>query len=289
MADSAAQPDAGARSLLEVRDLHVEFDTAAGVVRAVDGISFNVDAGETLGIVGESGSGKSVTAMSLLGLVPTPPARVSAERVWLDGVDLLGLDEAALSAVRGKRIGLVFQDSLSALNPVMTVGRQIGEVIERHLGGGAAEIRPQIVQWLGRVGIPQPDELVGAYPHQLSGGMRQRAMIAMALAGEPELLIADEPTTALDVTVQAQIVDLMRQLRDDLGMALIWISHDLGVVAGLADRVVVMQSGKIVEAAPAVQLYAQPEHPYTRELMALARRKVPKGAGPDGASAGTQS
>ena len=276
-----------AQSLLEVRDLHVEFDTEAGVVRAVDGISFDVDAGETLGIVGESGSGKSVTAMSLVGLLPTPPARVSAERVSLGGVDLLGLDAAALSDVRGKRIGLVFQDSLSALNPVMTVGRQVGEVIERHLGGSATEIRQQAVRWLGRVGIPQPDELVGAYPHQLSGGMRQRAMIAMAIAGEPELLIADEPTTALDVTVQAQIVDLMRQLRDDLGMALIWISHDLGVVAGLADRVAVMQSGKIVETASAVQLYAQPEHAYTRELMALARRKVPKGTG-DSASAGPQ-
>ncbi len=261
-----------AQSLLEVRELRVTFDTGAGVVRAVDGISFSVDAGETLGIVGESGSGKSVAAMSLVGLVPAPPAWVQAERVSLGGVDLLGLGAAGLSSVRGKRVGFIFQDPLSALNPLLTIGRQVGEVIERHLGGGGAETRRQVVQWLGRVGIPQPEELAGAYPHQLSGGMRQRVMIAMALAGEPELLIADEPTTALDVTVQAQIVDLMRELRDDLGMALIWISHDLAVVAGLADRVAVMRAGKIVETAPVDDLYAAPEHPYTCELMALARR-----------------
>ena len=263
---SASQP------LLEVRDLHVEFDTGAGVVRAVDGISFSLDAGETLGIVGESGSGKSVTAMSLVGLVPVPPARIEAERISLGGVDLLELEIAELSEVRGRRIGFVFQDPLSALNPVMSVGRQVGEVIERHLRGSPAQVRRRAMRWLERVGIPQPSELAEAYPHQLSGGMRQRAMIAMALAAGPELLIADEPTTALDVTVQAQIVDLMRELRDDLGMALIWISHDLGVVAGLADRVAVMQSGKIVETAPVRDLYAEPEHPYTRELMTLARR-----------------
>ena len=263
-----------AQSLLEVRELRVTFDTGAGVVRAVDGISFSVDAGETLGIVGESGSGKSVAAMSLVGLVPVPPARVQAERVSLGDVDLLRLGGAGLSRVRGKRVGFIFQDPLSALNPLLTIGRQVGEVIERHLGGGGAETRRQVVQWLGRVGISQPEGLAGAYPHQLSGGMRQRVMIAMALAGEPELLIADEPTTALDVTVQAQIVDLMRELRDDLGMALIWISHDLAVVAGLADRVAVMRAGKIVETAPVDDLYAAPEHPYTCELMALARRDV---------------
>ncbi|HJO02724.1 MAG TPA: ABC transporter ATP-binding protein [Acidobacteriota bacterium] len=257
-----------------MRDLRVEFGTGADVVCAVDGISFHVGAGETLGIVGESGSGKSVTAMSLVGLVPVPPARVEATRVSLGGVDLLGLDVADLSRVRGKRIGFVFQDPLSALNPVMAVGRQVGEVIERHLGGSAAQVRQRAAHWLGRVGIPQPAELAQAYPHQLSGGMRQRAMIAIALAAEPELLIADEPTTALDVTVQAQIVDLMRELRDDLGMALIWISHDLGVVASLADRVAVMRAGKIVETASALDLYADPQHAYTRELMALARRSA---------------
>ncbi len=275
-----AQGHAGdTQPLLDVRDLRVEFDTGAGVVCAVDGISFNVAAGETLGIVGESGSGKSVTAMSLVGLVPAPPARIEAARLSLGGVDLLELDVAALSRVRGKRIGFVFQEPLSALNPVMTLGRQVGEVIECHLGGSRAQVRQRAAQWLGRVGIPHPDELAEAYPHQLSGGMRQRAMIAMALAAEPELLIADEPTTALDVTVQAQIVDLMRRLRDDLGMALIWISHDLGVIAGLADRVAVMRAGKIVETASAADLYANPEHPYTRQLMTLARQNALGAAG----------
>ncbi len=261
-------------ALLEVRDLRVTFETGgAAPLVAVDGVSFDVSPGETLGIVGESGSGKSVTALSLVGLVP-PPGDVRAERVALEGVDLLALDEAGLSEIRGKRIGFVFQDPLTALNPVMTLGRQVGEVIERHLGGTRAEVRDKSVGWLERVGIPDPGEIASAYPHQLSGGMRQRALIAMALAAEPDLLVADEPTTALDVTVQAQIVELMRQLRDDLGMALIWITHDLGVVAGLADRVAVMQSGRIVEEGPVDDLFASPEHDYTQELMELARAKA---------------
>ena len=277
--ESTSASSAGSETgtpLLDVRDLHVEFDTSEGVVRAVEGVSLAVAAGESLAVVGESGSGKSVTTMALVGLLPMPPARVRAERARLGDVDLLSLDAAGFTRVRGRRIGFVFQDPLSALNPVMRIGRQIGEVIE--LVGLAGEpravrsdVQTKVVEWLDRVGIPAPAEVAGAYPHQLSGGMRQRAMIAMALAGEPELLIADEPTTALDVTVQAQIVALMGRLRDELGMALIWISHDLGVVAGIADRVAVMRAGKIVETAPVRQLYASPKHAYTQELMVLAK------------------
>ncbi|MDE0061780.1 MAG: ABC transporter ATP-binding protein [Gammaproteobacteria bacterium] len=262
---------AGNAPLLDVRDLHVGFDTAEGHVRAVDGVSLAVHAGEALGIVGESGSGKSVTALALMGLLPVPPARVRAERIRLGATDLLGLDSDGMVSVRGRRVGFVFQDPLAALNPVMRVGRQIGEVIEFHGGASRKDAERAAIDWLAHVGIPAPAEISSAYPHQLSGGMRQRAMIAMALAGEPELLIADEPTTALDVTVQAQIVALIRQLCDELGMALIWISHDFGVVAGIADRVAVMRSGRVVETAPAGQLYASPREPYTRELVALAR------------------
>ena len=257
--------------LLDVSDLHVDFETAEGVVPAVAGVSLTVQAGEALGIVGESGSGKSVTALALVGLLSVPPARVSAERIRLGNIDLQGLDNDGLTRVRGRQVGFVFQDPLSALNPVMRIGRQIGEVIELHGGASRREAGRRAVEWLARVGIPGPSEVSRAYPHQLSGGMRQRAMIAMALAGEPELLIADEPTTALDVTVQAQILSLIRRLRDELRMALIWISHDLGVVAGVADRVAVMHSGRIVETAPVHELYAAPTEPYTQELMALAR------------------
>ena len=262
---------ATAAPLLDVRDLHVEFDTAEGLVKAVDGVSLAVRAGEALGVVGESGSGKSVTALALMGLLPTPPARVRAQRIRLGGIDLLRLDPAGLTRVRGRQVGFVFQDPLAALNPVIRIGRQIGEVVEYHRGASRQDAERSAVQWLARVGIAAPSEVARAYPHQLSGGMRQRSLIAMALAGEPELLIADEPTTALDVTVQAQIVALIRQLCDELHMALIWISHDFGVVAGLADRVAVMRSGRIVETAPVRELYAAPKEPYTRELVALAR------------------
>ena len=254
-----------------MHDLHVGFDTAEGVVRAVDGVSLAVHAGEALGVVGESGSGKSVTALALMGLLSTPPARVRAQRIRFGEIDLHRLDPVGMARVRGRQVGFVFQDPLAALNPVMRIGRQIGEVIEFHGGASRQDAERSAVEWLARVGIAAPSEVSRAYPHQLSGGMRQRAMIAMALAGEPELLIADEPTTALDVTVQAQIVALIRQLRDELGMALIWISHDFGVVAGLADHVAVMRSGRIVETAPATELYASPREPYTRELVALAR------------------
>ena len=266
--------------LLDVRDLHVGFDTADGFVRAVDGVSLAVHEGEALGIVGESGSGKSVTALALMGLLATPPARVRAQRIRLGGTDLLGLDADGMTRVRGRRVGFVFQDPLAALNPVMRVGRQIGEVIELHGGALREDAERSAIEWLAHVGIPAPVEISSAYPHQLSGGMRQRAMIAMALAGEPKLLIADEPTTALDVTVQAQIVALVRQLCDELGMALMWISHDFGVVAGIADRVAVMRAGRIVETAPASALYASPEEPYTRGLVALARANAITGARP---------
>ena len=264
--------------LLDVRDLRVEFDTAEGAVRAVDGVSLAVHAGEALGVVGESGSGKSVTALGLMGLLPTPPARVRAERVRLGGTDLRRLDPAGMTRVRGRRVGFVFQDPLAALNPVMRIGRQIGEVIELHGGISRPDAERSAIEWLARVGIAAPSEVARAYPHQLSGGMRQRALIAMALAGEPDLLIADEPTTALDVTVQAQIVALVRRLCDELRMALIWISHDFGVVAGLADRVAVMRSGRIVETAPVRELYAAPKEPYTRELVDLARSNAVEGA-----------
>jgi ABC-type dipeptide/oligopeptide/nickel transport system ATPase component len=260
-----------AEPLLDVRDLHVEFDTRDGVVRAVESVSLSVAGGESLAIVGESGSGKSVTAMALVGLVPIPPARIRADRARLGDTDLLELDEAGLAQVRGGRIGFVFQDPLAALNPVMRIGRQIGEVIELHLGRSRADAATGVLDWLDRVGIPGPADVARAYAHQLSGGMRQRVMIAMALAGEPQLLIADEPTTALDVTVQAQIVALMRDLCDELGMAMIWISHDLAVVAGVADRVAVMHGGRIVECGPVSEVYAAPCDPYTRELVELAQ------------------
>ena len=245
----------------------MEFLTPEGLVHAVNGVDFDVARGESLAIVGESGSGKTVAAMALVGLVPSPPARIRGERAVLNGLNLLALDDRKLSEVRGSRIGFVFQDPLSALNPVLTIGRQISEVIERHLNIKGGEAKKRAVDWLVRVGIADSQDVADSFPHQLSGGMRQRAMIAMALAGEPELLIADEPTTALDVTVQAQIVDLMLQLRDDLGMALVWISHDLGVVAGLADRVAVMYAGRIVESASVQDLYGRPVHPYTRGLI----------------------
>ena len=276
MTGQARSPTAA--PLLDMRDLHVEFDTAEGVVRAVDGVSLTVDAGEALGVVGESGSGKSVTALALVGLLPTPPARVRAQCIRLGGIDLVRLDRSGMTRIRGRQVGFVFQDPLAALNPVMRIGRQIGEVIELHGGSSRPEAERSAIEWLARVGIAAPSEVARAYPHQLSGGMRQRALIAMALAGEPDLLIADEPTTALDVTVQAQIVALVRHLCDELRMALIWISHDFGVVAGLADRVAVMRSGRIVETAPVSELYAAPKEPYTRELVELARSNAAKSA-----------
>ncbi|HWS76732.1 MAG TPA: ABC transporter ATP-binding protein [Quisquiliibacterium sp.] len=258
--------------LLSVRDLTTRFRTERGTVTAVDRVSFDVEAGETLAIVGESGSGKSVTAMSILRLIPTPPGRIESGEILFDGQDLLKLSDAGIRAVRGDRIAMIFQEPMSSLNPAITIGRQVAEPINLHRGtpwGRAIEMARDL---LAKVRIPDPASRVSAYPHQFSGGMRQRAMIAMALACDPQLIIADEPTTALDVTVQAQILDLLKELAGGSRSALILITHDLGVVARYADRVVVMYGGRVVESAPATELYARPRHPYTRGLMA----SVPK-------------
>jgi len=252
--------------VLEVRDLVTRFRTRHGVIHAVDGISYSLDDGEALAIVGESGSGKTVGALSLLGLVPEPGV-VEGGEVLLRGQSLLGLSSREWRDVRGRRIAMIFQDPLTSLNPVLTVGRQMTEMLRRHLGMGRADAEIRAVEWLDRVGIPDAWGRLADYPHRLSGGQRQRVMIAMALSCEPDVLIADEPTTALDVTVQAQIVDLVKDLRDDLGMAILWITHDLAVVAGLVDRVAVMYAGRIVEEAPVDRIYAHPRHPYTRGLL----------------------
>ena len=265
--------------LLEVRDLRVSFpDRTIGTVHPVDGVSFELARGETLALVGESGCGKSLSALALLRLVP-PPGRVEKESsVVLDGTDVLSLGDKALRKVRGRRIAMVFQDPMTSLNPVFTVGDQITEVVHAHFKVSKQEARDRALKLLNEVGIPDASSRLDAYPHQLSGGMRQRVMIAIALAGEPELLIADEPTTALDVTVQAQILELLDQLRASHGMAMLLITHDLGIVAGRADRVAVMYAGQIVEQAPTASLFARPSHPYTQGLFA----SVPRLTGPVG-------
>ena len=254
--------------ILEVRDLRTVFFTSAGLFRAVDGVSFAVGRGETLAIVGESGCGKSVTALSIMRLVPDPPGRVVGGQVVLDGIDLLGLDEPAMRKIRGDRMSMIFQEPMTSLNPVMTIGRQISEAIRLHRRVGRRQARAQAIEMLRLVRIPVPERRAREYPHQLSGGMRQRAMIAMALACRPALLIADEPTTALDVTIQAQILALVLELQQRLGMALILITHDLAVVAETAQRVIVMYAGRKVEEASVAALFADPRHPYTRGLMA---------------------
>ena len=258
--------------LLSVRNLVTRFRTARGQVTAVDGVSFDVAAGETLAIVGESGSGKSVTALSILRLIPDPPGQIEQGEIIFDGQDLLKLTGKQIRAVRGNRIAMIFQEPMSSLNPAMTVGMQVGEPINLHrkTPWGAALVRAR--ELLGVVRMSDTAARAVAYPHQFSGGMRQRAMIAMALACEPQLIIADEPTTALDVTVQAQILDLLQDLARKARSALILITHDLGVVARYADRVVVMYAGRVVEAAPATELYARPRHPYTKGLMASVPR-----------------
>ncbi len=253
--------------LLDVDGLKTHFFTRDGVVRAVDGVSFRVHAGETLAVVGESGCGKSVTSLSILRLVASPPGRIVSGRLLFEGRDLLALDEADMRDIRGNEIAMIFQEPMTSLNPVLTVGRQIGEALTLHRGLSRAAARRRAVELLGQVGIPEPERRVDQYPHQLSGGMRQRVMIAMALACHPRLLIADEPTTALDVTIQAQILDLMRRLKQDSGAAILLITHDLGVVAEMAQRVVVMYAGRKVEEAPVEELFARPLHPYTRGLM----------------------
>jgi peptide/nickel transport system ATP-binding protein len=253
--------------LLEVDGLRTTFDTLVGPVRSVDGLSFTVNDGETLGIVGESGCGKSVTALSILRLVPVPPGRHGGA-VRYRGRDLLGLTEKEMRRIRGDRISMIFQEPMTSLNPVLSVGRQIAECVQLHQGLGRAAAMERVVAMLKLVQIPEAERRAAEYPHQLSGGMRQRVMIALALSCKPELLIADEPTTALDVTIQAQILDLVKGLQRELGMGVIMITHDLGVVAESCDRVVVMYAGKKVEEATVLDLFDRPRHPYTRALMA---------------------
>jgi peptide/nickel transport system ATP-binding protein len=253
--------------LLEVDGLKTHFFTRDGVVRAVDGVSFSVYPGETLAVVGESGCGKSVTSLSILRLIASPPGRIVAGRLNFAGRDLLGLSEPEMRAVRGNEISMIFQEPMTSLNPVLTIGRQIAETLMLHRGFSRGEALQRAVEMLKLVNMPEPERRVTQYPHQISGGMRQRVMIAMALACDPRLLIADEPTTALDVTIQAQILDLMRKLKEKTGAAIVLITHDLGVVAEMAQRVVVMYAGRKVEEAPVAALFTRPRHPYTRGLL----------------------
>jgi len=273
--DQPAMRTAGRRSaelVLEVRDLRTHFRTDDGVVRAVDGVSFTVRRGETLGIVGESGSGKSVACLSALRLVPTPPACHPSGEIHFAGRDLLALPERELVQLRGNRLAMIFQDPLTALNPYLTVARQLTEVLEVHQGATRAAAREAAIAMLTRVGIPDAGRRIDQHPHQFSGGMRQRVMIAMALLCGPELLFADEPTTALDVTIQAQILELIGELQASLGTAVVLVTHDLGVVAGTTDRVAVMYAGRIVEEGTTAEVFANPVHPYTRGLLASMPR-----------------
>ncbi len=265
--------------LLSVNDLRVSFQTDAGVARAVDGVSFTVSAGETVGLVGESGCGKSLTALSLLRLIPAGGKLGPSSRVEFEGADMLTIPERELRAVRGRRMAMIFQEPMTALNPVLTVGDQVAEVVRVHTTRSRSEAWALAVAMLARVGIPDAAARASQYPHELSGGMRQRVMIAMALVLDPALVIADEPTTALDVTIQAQILELLRELRERIGMAVLLITHDLGVVAEMASRVLVMYAGEVVEEAPVESLFARPIHPYTEGLLAavpsLARAAEP--------------
>ncbi|MFL9683459.1 ABC transporter ATP-binding protein [Streptomyces sp. KL110A] len=263
--------------LLEVKDLHVEFHTRDGVAKAVNGVNYSVDSGETLAVLGESGSGKSVTAQAIMGILDMPPGKISGGEILFQGQDLLKLKEEERRKVRGAKMAMIFQDALSSLNPVLSVGEQLGEMFVVHKGMSKKDARAQAVELMDRVRIPAAKERVGQYPHQFSGGMRQRIMIAMALALEPDLIIADEPTTALDVTVQAQVMDLLAELQREYNMGLILITHDLGVVADVADKIAVMYAGRIVEQAPVHELYARPAHPYTRGLLDSIPRLDQKG------------
>ncbi|MDX3225803.1 ABC transporter ATP-binding protein [Streptomyces sp. ME19-01-6] len=266
-AEQQAEEPSAVPRLLDVRDLRVEFRTRDGVTAAVSGVTFGVDAGRTLAVLGESGSGKSVTAQAIMGILDSPPAHVTGGRIFFQGRDLLETVEEERRRVRGARMAMIFQDALSALNPVVSVGAQLAEMYEVHHGLSRRAARARAVELMDRVRIPAAKERVGDYPHQFSGGMRQRIMIAMALALEPDLIIADEPTTALDVTVQAQVMDLLAELRREYDMGLILITHDLGVVADVADTIAVMYAGRIVETAPVRDLYRRPAHPYTRGLL----------------------
>jgi oligopeptide/dipeptide ABC transporter ATP-binding protein len=261
----AADPKGG--PLLSVRGLRVSFEGRLGRAVAVDDVSFDLQSGETLAIVGESGSGKTVTALSILRLIPSPPGQIEQGTISFEGQDVLGLDRRRLHALRGDRISMIFQEPMTSLNPVLTVGRQLTEGMIQHRGLSPAEARQRAVEMLRLVRIPEPEVRFGEYPHRLSGGMRQRVMIAMAIACSPRLIIADEPTTALDVSIQAQILDLLAELKERLGTAIIFITHDLGIVAEMADRVAVMYAGRIVEEAPVTRLFDAPLHPYTRGLL----------------------
>jgi oligopeptide transport system ATP-binding protein len=253
--------------LLEVRDLKTCFFTQDGVVHAVNGISYDLSEGETLGIVGESGCGKSVSVLSVMRLIPEPPGRIVGGEVLFEGQDLLKMNSNEIRRVRGNRIAMIFQDPMTSLNPVLSIGRQVSEALELHMGMDRVQGRRRTTELLEMVGIPQAADRFDDYPHQFSGGMRQRVMIAMALSCNPQILIADEPTTALDVTIQAQIIDLVKRLRDEIGTAIIWITHDLGIIAGLAEKVVVMYAGYIIERAGVRDVYGDPRHPYTMGLL----------------------
>ncbi|RKE20959.1 ABC transporter ATP-binding protein [Streptomyces sp. TLI_171] len=263
--------------LLDVRDLHVEFKTREGVARAVNGVSYSVAAGETLAVLGESGSGKSVTAQAIMGILDMPPASIPKGELLFRGRDMLKMSKEERRKIRGQKIAMIFQDALSSLNPVLPVGYQLGEMYRAHRGTSRKDAKAKAVELMDRVRIPAAAQRVGDYPHQFSGGMRQRIMIAMALALEPDLIIADEPTTALDVTVQAQVMDLLADLQAEYHMGLILITHDLGVVADVADKIAVMYAGRIVETAPVHELYARPAHPYTRGLLDSIPRLDQKG------------
>jgi oligopeptide transport system ATP-binding protein len=254
-------------ALIKVQDLKTRFFTQDGVVHAVNGISYHVDEGETLAIVGESGCGKSVSVLSVMRLIPTPPGKIVGGEVWFEGRDLLKVDQEEIRSVRGNKIAMIFQDPMTSLNPVLTIGQQVGEALQLHMGMNKEQAKQRSIELLEMVNIPEAIDRIGDYPHQFSGGMRQRVMIAMALSCNPQLLIADEPTTALDVTIQAQIIDLVKKLRDEIGMSIVWITHDLGVVAGLADRMVVMYAGYIIESANCKDVYSDTRHPYTLGLL----------------------
>ncbi|WP_420035409.1 ABC transporter ATP-binding protein [Streptomyces sp. cg28] len=263
--------------LLEVRDLHVEFHTRDGIVRAVNGVNYSVNSGETLAVLGESGSGKSVTAQAIMGILDMPPGKIPQGEIRYRGQDMLKMSADERRKVRGAKIAMIFQDALSSLNPVLTVGYQLGEMFRVHQGMSKKDAKAKSIELMDRVRIPAARERVNDYPHQFSGGMRQRIMIAMALALEPDLIIADEPTTALDVTVQAQVMDLLAELQREYNMGLILITHDLGVVADVADKIAVMYAGRIVEQAPVHELYKRPAHPYTRGLLDSIPRLDQKG------------
>ncbi|MFF0486257.1 ABC transporter ATP-binding protein [Streptomyces sp. NPDC004435] len=263
--------------LLEVKNLHVEFHTRDGVAKAVNGVNYSVDAGETLAVLGESGSGKSVTAQAIMGILDMPPGRIPQGEILFRGEDMLKMSDEERRKIRGRKIAMIFQDALSSLNPVLSVGYQLGEMFRVHQGLSKKDARLKAIELMDKVKIPAAKARVGDYPHMFSGGMRQRIMIAMALALEPDLIIADEPTTALDVTVQAQVMDLLAELQREYNMGLILITHDLGVVADVADKIAVMYAGRIVEQAPVHELYGRPAHPYTRGLLDSIPRLDQKG------------